>query len=253
MPSAVSGRHWPGRVADREHLAHRGAEQPVREIGAVVGAGRDAVITQEALERGLELGAADVGAETDQAPAAHRKDPAEALGDQPAVQQEGQALVLRARCGSRARRSDAAGRGSGVRAADQRAPPARAVHDHRRGEPSLPGRRPPLLDAGHRGAQEAHAGTGRAAPAEGPVVEGAERAPRRDRSGPCGSACGSRAGRGPAGRWRDTPRASGTQSGVPHADVCTLPTSLRSRSRISPWSWRATARPPKLAPTTMAS
>src|SRR6185295_19799990 len=37
----------PGRVAYREHAPHRGAERSVREIGAVVGAGRGAVITQE--------------------------------------------------------------------------------------------------------------------------------------------------------------------------------------------------------------
>src|SRR5258705_12549348 len=65
--------------------------------------------------------------------------------------------------------------GVGSLAADERAPPARAVHDHRRGEPSRPGDDRPILDAGHRGAQETHPALGEQPLAEGPVVEGAER------------------------------------------------------------------------------
>ncbi len=50
-----------------------------------------------------------------------------------------------------------------------------------------------------------------------------------------------------------TPRAWGTQSGVPQAEVWTAPTSLRSSNSTRPRNWRATARPAKLAPTTMAA
>ena len=224
MPSAVSGRHCPAASPTAKTRAHRGAEQPVREIGAVVGAGRGAVITQEAVERGLELGSADVGAETDQAAVTDREDPAQPLRDQAAVEQEGQALVLELGMGLESEGVMSPG-GLGVRATDQRAPPARAVHDHRRGEPPRPGDAPSHPRCRSPRCAGSAPGTARAGLRRRPGSRTCRTGPRRDRSGPCGSACGSRAGRGPAGRW---PTRRGPRE--PRAG-CRTRTSARCRPR----------------------
>ena len=138
----------------------------------MIGPGRRAVILQQPVERGLELRPARVGPEADQAAVTDRKDPAQPLWDQAAIEQEGQALVLERGMGLE---PEGVARGFSVGAADQRAPPARAVHDHRRGEPSRGGDDRPVLDAGHRGAQEARPALRQQPLAEGPVVERAER------------------------------------------------------------------------------
>ena len=199
----------------------------------MIGAGRGAVIAQAAIERRLELRPADIRAEADQAAVADGKDPAEAVRDQAAVEQEGQAFVVERGVGLEPEGVGARGRRRAP--PHERAPPARAVDDDGRGEAPLGGRHRAILDAGHGGAQEAHAALRQQPLAEGPVVERAE----RDRGEIVRDRAGGRADLEPVVDLQDagaTPRASGTQSGVPHAEVCTVPTSLRSRSRISPRS-----------------
>src|SRR2546427_5512056 len=83
----------PRGIAHGEEPAHGGAEEPVREIGAVIRGAHGAAVAQEALEGGLELGQADVGPEADQAALTHGKDPAEAARDQPAIEPEIQAFL----------------------------------------------------------------------------------------------------------------------------------------------------------------
>src|SRR6266545_3905547 len=82
-----------GRVAHGEETPRGRAAEPVREVGAVIVAGSDALVLQIALQRGPQLRSARIGTKPDQAPGAHREDPAETVRNHLPVEEEGEPIV----------------------------------------------------------------------------------------------------------------------------------------------------------------